>query len=580
MSDRRRLLRDFALLFIVLLPYFLLLLGARPLNVPDEGRYPEIAREMLVTGDFITPKVNGAVFLDKPALYYWLEAGSMSVFGVNPAAIRLPQALFGVAGCLLVFALTARFFNRRAAWFSAVALAASPLYFLSSQYANLDLEVAFWISASLAGFLCGAYAEPSSHWRRGFFILGYLAGGFGVLTKGLIGIVLPSLAIFTWMLWQRRWRELPRWSLLWLPVAVLVVCLPWYTMVQLRNPQFLHFFFIYQQFQRFTGGGFNNVFPWWFYPVVLMLGLLPWSMLLPAALRDAWCTRNSDNGVRAFLLAWPFAIILFFSLPASKIVSYSLPAVPPLAILVGVALDGWLARGLHLPRLGRFAGLVLAIFALGIAFFATRVGLQPRYAAHPHLAGLLYGLAGAFAVGAACIWLGAGRKLGHIVLGLAIAGGGLSLLAVPLVPCFDKESIRGTAEALKPFLTADAVVVTYHNYYQDLPVYLNRPDQIRVVDDWNDPNIIKVDNWRREFRFALNDQPEASYWLLDEDGFAKLLSGPHPVFVVADANKAPMLAAHYAMQVLLETSSFVVLTRSTLASESPAPAHDEGPRRD
>ncbi|WP_374352601.1 phospholipid carrier-dependent glycosyltransferase [Chitinimonas sp.] len=562
MSDRRKLLRDLAVLLIVLLPWFLALLGARPLNVPDEGRYPEVAREMLMSGDFITPRVNGALFLDKPALYYWLQAASFAVFGVSIASVRLMPALFGVAGCLLVFVAGWRFFNRRTAWLAALTMAASPLYFLASQYANLDLEVAVWITAALFGFLF-AQAEPvDSPRRRLYFALAYLAGGFGVLTKGLIGIVLPAIAIFAWMLWRRRWRDLPRWSLPLLPIGVLAVCLPWYTAVQLHNPQFLHFFFVYQQFERFSGGGFNNALPAWFYPAILALGLLPWTFWLPAALKRAWQQRGEAGDLRAFLLAWPAVILLFFSLPTSKIAGYILPVVPPLALLLGAYLDEWLDAAKGRNWLPRISAVVLIALALVAFFSAGKEWQHPQRALqHPELPWLLLGMGATLLAGAlACLSSLRGKAL-HAVIGLVLAGIGLCAWAVPLVPCYDKESIRTTAARMLPKLTADTVIVNYRNYFQDLPLYLNRHEPIRVVDDWTDPNIVKVDNWRREFFYALKDQPEARGWLLDEAAFAALLRGPRPVMVVLTSDLADEVQRRYQLQEVSRTPRFVVLSR-------------------
>jgi 4-amino-4-deoxy-L-arabinose transferase-like glycosyltransferase len=561
MSDRRPLLRDLALLLIILLPWFLALLGARPLNVPDEGRYPEVAREMLLSGDFITPRVNGAVFLDKPALYYWLQAASMKMFGVSIASIRLMPALFGVAGCVLVFLAGWRFFSRRAAWLSVLPLAASPLYFLASQYANLDLEVATWISASLIAFLFGHGEPVGTPRRRLYFALAYLAGGLGVLTKGLIGIVLPSLVIFVWMLWRRRWRELPTWSLPLLPVGVLAVCLPWYTAVQVHNPQFLHFFFIYQQFERFSGGGFNNAMPAWFYPAVLALGLLPWSFWLPGAVKNAW-TRRADGGdIRAFLLVWPLVILGFFTLPASKIVGYILPTVPPLALLLGAAFDDWLKRKRRFPKQTTAVIAVIAGLAIGALVAAANEWQHARHPQHPELPWLLLGLGATFIAAIVAGWEALRGRFDKLLLALALAGGGMAAWTVPLVPCFDKESIRATAAALLPRLTPDAIVVTYHNYFQDLPLYLNRAEPIRVVDDWTDPNIVKVDNWRREFFFALRDQPEARGWLLDEAGLANLLAGPKSVFVVVNTDLVDDLKQRYRLVEVNRTPKFVVLGR-------------------
>ncbi|HEY9104739.1 phospholipid carrier-dependent glycosyltransferase [Chitinimonas sp.] len=518
--------RDLLLLLVLLLPWFLLLTGVRPLSVPDEGRYPEIAREMLLSGDFITPRINGAVFLDKPALYYWLQAVSMQFFGVSATSIRLMPALFGVAGCLAVFAAGWRWFGRRAAWLSALVLASSPLYFMASQYANLDLEVATWIALSLLAFMVGRQATDPAR-RRAWLWAAYLAGGLGALTKGLIGFVLPALVIFAWMLWRRRWRELPSWQLYWLPLAVLLVCLPWYAAVQWYNPQFLHFFFVYQQFQRYTGGGFNNAFPAWFYLAVLALTLLPWSFWLPGALRHGWQNRHVGNETYALLFAWPLAILLFFSLPASKIVSYILPVTFPLALLLGARLDARWREGKPGGWLALASGILLA--ALGVAALVAAGMHKPKLPPGWLLAGMGATLLLAAAL---CAW-GWRRGMAATVLGLALGGAGLAGWLLPAIPYMERNSAQAAAEVLKPMLGPDAVLVSYRNYFQDLPLYLNRRELIRVVDDWQDPEIVKTDNWRREFYFALRDQPEAREWLLDAAAFKALLAGPRSVYVIA-----------------------------------------------
>lgn len=559
MSDQRKLmLRDMALLLAMLLPLFLLLLGSRPLNVPDEGRYPEIAREMLLSGDFITPRVNGALFLDKPTLYYWLQAASYQVLGVSIASIRLMPALFGLAGCLLVFVTGWRLFNRRTAWLASLILATSPLYFLASQYANLDLEVAIWISTSLCLFLLARQQSPASNLRRALFVLAYLAGGMGVMTKGLIGIVLPSIAIFGWMVWRNRWRELPSWSLLWFAPAVLLICLPWYLAVQQANPEFFHYFFIFQQFQRFTSGGFNNAFPWWFYFAVLGLFMLPWSLWLPVSITHAWQQRRANGESYAFLLAWPVMIFVFFSLPASKIVSYILPTVPPLALLMAAYLDHKLAKQQSSPRLALAIGMLFSIAALGLWLYTPQLRLKyPEQASFGWLLHLLaITLAGAAGLAAWAFWR---RHMAPLLAACLLAGLSLSATLGPIIGCVDQKSSLPAANALKPFLHDDAIVVSYLNYYQDLPLYLNRREPIRVVENWQNPELAHNDSWRREFYYALGWRPETAKWLISEQAFGDLLRQPRPVFVVLDSDVATSIAERYHLIVLWQSKQHAIL---------------------
>ncbi|WP_179958107.1 phospholipid carrier-dependent glycosyltransferase [Chitinimonas arctica] len=563
---RKRLPRDICLLLLLLLPYFLALLAARPLNVPDEGRYPEVARAMLLSGDFITPKVNGAVFLDKPALYYWLQALSYQVLGVGTASTRVMPALFGVAGCLLVFLVGRRLFSRRAGWLAAGILASSPLYYIASQYANLDLEVAIWISAALFAVLLGRQAPPAK--RRRYFIAAYLAGGCGVLTKGLIGVVLPGLVLAGWLLWRRRWRELPSWHLGWSLPLVLLVCLPWYAAVQAANPQFLHYFFVFQQFERYTAGGFNNAFPWYFYLLVLGLFVLPWSLWLPAALRRAWQRRTEADETRPFLLVWPALILLFFSLPASKIVSYILPVLPPLALLLAAYFDEQLNTAGVPKRLAMLATVVLA-GAGGLLLYAIP-SLQARYPAAPQLAPWLALLAGVLLAGALLLAWGTVRKRLDLVLsGLLLAAAGTGWCVNIIVGRVDDQTSWPVAQALKPHLSEQALLISYHDYYQDLPIYLNRREPIHVVDNWRDPTLAGKDNWRREFHYALGWQPEAAAWLVGEEGFASLLRQQRPIFVVLAEPLADEVARRHGLRVLWRGSGRAILTRSTAGPVHP-----------
>src|SRR5580692_7343889 len=138
----RQCLIDMLFLTVMLGIFYALWMGSYPLFTPDEGRYSEVAREMVVTGDYITPRLNGVAFLDKPVLYYWLQASAIHLFGLTESALRFWPALLGILSCLIVYLAGRQFFNRRTAIFAAIILATSPLYYAASHYANLDIEVA------------------------------------------------------------------------------------------------------------------------------------------------------------------------------------------------------------------------------------------------------------------------------------------------------------------------------------------------------------------------------------------------------------------------------------------------------
>lgn len=528
LSPARAARLDRWLLPALLLFYFLLMTGARPLNIPDEGRYPEVAREMLLTGDFVTPRNNGVVFLDKPALYYWLQALAMAVFGVEVWTIRLLPALSAALGVFATFRVTRRLYSRRAAWLAAMTLACQPLYFLASQYADMNMEVGVWISVSLLAFLLADHATGRA--RRGWLLLMYASAGAAFLTKGLIGVVFPLMIVGSWIAVRGRWRDAGRYGLAWGLPLVAAINLPWYALVQRANPEFLHYFFIYQQVDRFAASGFNNAQPWWFYLAILAGGLLPWSFLLPGACRHLWrrWRQEGDAGRRhLFLLLWPWLIVLFFTLPESKISSYLLPAVPALAIALGVHMDALLQQPASTRPSRLVAWTPVAIgtaFLAGVAFW--------KGSEQGRLLALAMGLQWLLAGAAALAWLDRGKLLAAWRLTAASTALGL-LLFVPLVPEFTQyTSSRPLAEAMKPALTPRTRIISYRTYLNDLPLYLQQRQHIIVIDRWNDPGLMEHDNWRREFYLGLRDHPQARAWLRLESELPALLAGPEPFFLI------------------------------------------------
>ncbi|MEY4752888.1 MAG: hypothetical protein RJA44_563, partial [Pseudomonadota bacterium] len=258
-------------------------LSWRPLAMPDEGRYLSVAAAMWHSGDWVVPRLNGLPFFHKPPLFYWLAALSYGLSGGTVWAGRLAPWLGAVIGMLaLAWLMRAALPGRSAAQIEAqtrwgvLALVLQPLWFLGAQYANLDMLVAGLITAAICAL--GRWAllpqERAPRW------LALLAISLGVLAKGLIGVVLPVAVLVLWLLWERRWRLLLRIAFWpgWLLLPLLI--LPWFLLVEQRHAGFLHYFFIVQHFQRYVGKTFNNVMPFWFYPAVLLLLMLPWSPLL------------------------------------------------------------------------------------------------------------------------------------------------------------------------------------------------------------------------------------------------------------------------------------------------------------
>jgi 4-amino-4-deoxy-L-arabinose transferase-like glycosyltransferase len=319
--------------------WLLLTIWARPLVLPDEGRYASVAWEML-SGDWRLPTLHGLPFFHKPPLTHWLGMAALTLFGPAPWLLRLAPALGAwLMGAALWLALR-RWRDARSAGLALLVLATNPFYFIGAQFINHDMLVAGWIGVAS---LCWVRAfEVANQASLRWLVAGWVAAGLGFLSKGLIGAVLPLWTVGPWLLAQRRWRDTLRLAH---PVAVLAgaaVALPWLLTMQQRYPGFLDYFIVEQHFRRYSGAGFNNPQPFWFYLAVLPLLTLPWSLWLPVlarrvqALRDAWppAALPALNGL---WLWWAAATILFFSLPQSKLVGYVLPALPAWAALLAFA---------------------------------------------------------------------------------------------------------------------------------------------------------------------------------------------------------------------------------------------------
>lgn len=314
--------------------WLLATLGLRPLLLPDEGRYANVARNML-HGDGLTPLINGLPFFHKPPLLYWLDMAGMWVLGVNQFTARIGPFIGAWVMGAAIFLAVRRWHGSRAAVMALWVLATTPFFFVGSQYANLDMLVGGMLTATVLAFARAADdAKPQPRW----IVAAWAFAALSVLAKGLIGIVLPALVLAPWLFAQGRWRDVLR---LLHPLGMLVfalIALPWFVLMQQRYPGFFDYFIVEQHFRRFTQTSFNNVHPGWFYLVVLPVLTLPWSLWLPVAMRDAWRERAGAQRWQFALYAWWIVVIVgFFSLPSSKLVGYVLPALAPWCVLLAFA---------------------------------------------------------------------------------------------------------------------------------------------------------------------------------------------------------------------------------------------------
>lgn len=322
--------------------FFFWKLGSPALYDLDEGGYAEIAREMLVLQNWIIPRLNFVRLLDKPPLLYWLTAISYHLFGVSEFAARLPVAVSAFGCMMLCYLIGKRLFGSLAGFLSALIFATSAGTFVFDFGRQLlpDMVFIFFLTATLGALLSG-YFEPAK--RRRYYLLGYTAMALAVMTKGLIGLVFPFLAVVGYLWMTREFGLIKQLQLLQGIALFFLLILPWPLVVELKSAGFLRFYLLDVHILRFfhqgmiAGNGaslpllaFWGVTAVWFYP---------WSAFLPLAFRGDFPFRfqSSENTDKAALWLWLWvgAVLIFFPLSSFRLDLYSLPALPALAILGG-----------------------------------------------------------------------------------------------------------------------------------------------------------------------------------------------------------------------------------------------------
>lgn len=345
----------------------------RPLALPDEGRYVGVAWEMLRSGDWLTPTLNGLPYFHKPPLFYWITAASLAVFGNVEWAARLAPWLGGCLMSAAVLLFGRRHLDNRQTSDWLLVLVLMPLAYVGAQYANHDMLVASLISCTILAFAHALLLPAGDKAARRWQLAACTFSALAVLSKGLIGIVLPGLVLLAWLPAAGRARDIGR--LFWWPglLLFLVLVSPWFLLMQQRFPEFAHYFFAVQHFGRFTQAEqtFNNLRPFWFYPVVLAVLGLPWSLWLLR--RGPGAATDQARQVRLLMWIWLAAITGFFSLPKSKLVGYILPAVPPLAMLLSLRWRTALQAGGWQRRLAQASVLLALAVCLAPVMLAPRL---------------------------------------------------------------------------------------------------------------------------------------------------------------------------------------------------------------
>jgi 4-amino-4-deoxy-L-arabinose transferase-like glycosyltransferase len=464
MSEKTKSWLTIACLWLVLLVLALI----RPLSLPDEGRYADIGRWMFISDDWLVPRLNGIPFFHKPPLLYWLQAEVFHLAGVHVWTARLVTAAHALIMLTGVYLGVRRIHGEITARKVSMVLGTSVGFLVGGQYINHDFLVATWITAAIGLFAIAMQDDdkPDVFWAR----LGFLACGLGVLSKGLIGIVLPGMVMLTWVILTGKTRQLIHFP--WLSGLLIwgLTALPWMLQVQAQFSGFFDYFIIGHHFSRFSGDQFNNRQDWWFYPGVIGIFMFPWVLFIAwNVVQQIVKGKALRGGMAAFRLnpwtslpwIWLGVILLFFSLPTSKLIGYILPVIPPVAIL---AVLNWDTLMEH--KKSANAGF------WGICGFS-----------------------------------------------LALATGANFLARYNSM----KDHIQDVAQTLTCLSNPEDKVYVFGEYPFDLPFLAQRSQALIVIENWDEVRKNSGDNWRRVF-FEGADFDHAAGQVLQSPEVLKLSS--------------------------------------------------------
>jgi 4-amino-4-deoxy-L-arabinose transferase-like glycosyltransferase len=490
-------------LFLIFCVIWFYALDARTLVPTDEGRYAEMAREMAVSGDWITPRLNGIKYFEKPPLQTWMNALTFRAFGLGEWQARLWTGLCGLFGIVLTAYAGGRLFNPRAGLNVGLVLASSFMWAALGHVNTLDMGLAAMMTLALCGLLVAQRNDAAPRERRNWMLACWAGMALAVMSKGLIGVVLPGAVLVLYTLLARDWAI---WRRLHLGAGLLIffaITAPWFVLVSLKNPEFPHFFFIHEHFERFTSKVHHREGAWHYFIPVLLLGCIPWLGMLPQSLWRAWRERPPGFQPKKMMLVWAIFIFFFFSISNSKLPSYILPIFPALALMMACYLEQVSHKTLSLS-----AGMVALFFTAGLAYASrlrplTEIGYeQPLYQAYlPWVtAACAVGLIGALftvllakryrqgaitTLAVSAFLAGQFLMLGHEPLGRYKAG-------VNQLPAIVAE------------LTPQTPIYSVSLYEQSLPFYLGRP-------------LILVGH-ADEMEFGLQQEPQL--WIPTYEAFA------------------------------------------------------------
>lgn len=541
-------------------------LDFRHLLPSDEGRYAEIAREMMVSGDWITPRYNDYKYFEKPPLQAWTTALAFKFFGLGEWQARLWSGLTSFLTILAAGLTAGSLFGRRAGWLAGVILASSPIWILGGHFNALDMGLSAFMAFSLFSLLLGQSATKKSFAEAFWMTLCWAFMALAVLSKGLIGIVLPGLVLIIYSITARDWQIWLR--LHWIKglIVFFAIATPWFVLVSLQNPEFPEFFFIREHLQRFTTNEHRRGAPWHYFFPLLLVGFLPWLWQIPGSFVAAFKERSSRSEENMFkplwlCLIWAVLIFAFFSKSQSKLPGYIIPIFPALAILAAYSINqsffnssssGFFIKKSSHSRLWTVQTLFFSLFFLG-GFLALPL-LTKSGQAHETQSFINYGY---WVVVALCVivtgcllafFTRKKKQLGSILIY------GFSFLAMTLIAGSGHETVGrlpsgiDLAIKVKPHIKADAPFYSVNLLDHTLPFYLEKP---MIMVEFAD-----------ELEFGIQQEPNK--WLPSVEEFKKqwsTASEPDALAVMRPATYQDFLTQELPMEVVAQDAIRVVIKK-------------------
>ncbi|WP_192483463.1 MULTISPECIES: phospholipid carrier-dependent glycosyltransferase [Cysteiniphilum] len=552
------------LLITIIMAIALCLYGLPVLFTPDEGRYAEIAREMVVNHQYIVPHLDGVIYFEKPPMIYWLTALSLKIFGFNIWAARLPNPVLSIIGVWFVYIVCRIVYQkRRVSLWAALITGTSILYLGGGRYLNLDAGVAFFLTITMLSFWASRQYRQTS-WQANIWLLNaFIFSGLAVMTKGLIGIVFPMMIIGLWALIVGKYRLLLDYRLYLGLIVVLIISVPWIVAVNNEHPEFFHYYVIVQQILRYATDEQGRQMSKFVYFGIFIIAFFPWFGFLPQVFKSVFTkfkTRKKHEN-EWFLFVWGMAILLFFAFSKSILMGYLIPIVTPFAILIARRIDKILNES-RLRKSTKASIIVALVFFIIIAIAFVILPFIPNFAMFfGGIAGFYWPAAIVSLITAIAGFIYLKRNnLKAIMLWFVCAMMIILNLGWSGSQYFAQKSVRPLTNIVAPLLKTypHAIVANYGGYYYDAQFYLDRLTWI-VANEGELANTAKMPN------------SGADKTLRTADQFWPVWQSDRRVFVFTDENNynAYFKAGQpYQGYLLAETPKRFLLTNHPLAESA------------